>query len=258
MSVQPLVLSIESERTSPKFAQAFVRGCGGRYVPVPPLLEVERPIAFFASPVIWPMILEAQAKRIDYYYGDHGYFDRTRYLRIARNAFQHDGRGSKSPERFRRFGLSVQPWRKTGRHVLVCPNSRVYFSLFGLNVDDWIADVTTEIGRATDREVRIRWKADARSRPIKSDLVDCWAVVVFSSNAAVDALLAGVPVFTLAPFAATARMGLSTLSSIEAPFYPDDRIPFMCSLADNQWTLEEIETGEPWRRLQNQELAGVA
>jgi hypothetical protein len=255
--VTPLILSVPTERTSPQVARALATGTGGRVLEVPPLAPVGEPIAFFASPVMWPMLVEAQAKRIDFYYGDKGYFKRDAYIRLTRNAYQHDGRGEASPDRFRRFDLPIRPWRTTGRHIVVCPNSPAYFRLFGLNADDWLQDVQDQLARTTDREVHIRWKSDVRVRPLEADLVDAWAVVVFSSNAAVDALLAGVPVFVLAPFCAAARMGLSTLASIEVPFYPDDRESFAWNLAAHQWTLEEIARGEAWHALHDAEAVAA-
>jgi hypothetical protein len=88
------------------------------------------------------------------------------------------------------------------------------------------------------------------ARPIADDLEDCWAVVVFSSASAIDGLIHGVPCVTLAPFAATVRMGLTDLSKIETPVYPDDREPFMWNLAANQWSVQEIFSGQAWRELQ--------
>jgi hypothetical protein len=133
--------------------------------------------------------------------------------------------------------------------VLVCPNSAAYFSLFGLDVHEWIADVTTLLARHTDRPITVRWKADTKDRPIATDLCDCWAVVVFSSAAAIDALIAGVPVFTLADYASTWLMGTPDLTRIERPVFPDNREDFCAVLAGEQWTLDEIARGDAWRHL---------
>lgn len=251
----PLILSVPTELTSPKVARALANGTGGRVLEVPPLVDVTEPIAFFASPVMWPMLLEAQAKGIDFYYGDKGYFERNTYIRLTRNAYQHDGRGAASPDRFRRFNIPIRPWRTTGRHIVVCPNSPGYFRLFGMHADTWLETVRADLARVTDREIRVRWKPDVRHRPLEVDLIDAWAVVVFSSNAAVEALLAGVPVFVLAPFCAAARMGLSTIASIETPYYPDDREAFASALAANQWTLDEMARGDAWRALHQEAVA---
>jgi hypothetical protein len=252
--VLPRSYVVPGEGTSPKFGRAFARGCGGQVTPSAQLLP--GPIALFGSPKRWALLQQAIAEGRDWYYGDHAFFGRGEFYRITKNAYQHDGSGNAGPERFDRFGRVVQPWRRSGSHVLVCPNSATYFGLFGLNVERWIGDVRRTLSAHTDREIRVRWKRD--ETPIAADLVDAWAVVAFSSVAALDALIAGVPVFVLAPFAAALRMGLSDLTRIESPVYPDGREPFLWNLAAQQWTLDEIAAGDAWRALQKEPCCAAA
>ena len=246
----PVSYYAPGEVTSPKFAYAFARGCQGTVTNETDLFP--GPVALFGSPARWPVLRQAQAEGRDWYYADHGYFGRKArtgggYLRVTKNAYQHDGSGEYAPDRFRRFGRFVYPWRMTGSHVLVCPNSDVYFRLHGLDARAWLQNVLQTLALHTDRTLKVRWKG---SGPIQPDLEDAWAVVVFSSAAALDALIYGVPVFVLAPFAAGARMGLADLTQIEAPVYPDDREPFLWALACHQWTLSEMVAGVAWRDLQ--------
>lgn len=243
----PVSYYVPVEHSSPKFAFAFARGCNGEITDELDYL-FDGPVAAFASPPAWPLLQRAKSEGRDVYWGDHGYFGRKRYYRVTKNALQHDGTGRAKPDRFRQHRKPVMPWRKEGSHVLVCPNSDVYFKLHGIDADAWLKNVHDTLRANTDREIRLRWKT-AQS-PIAYDLVDCWAVVVFSSAAALDALIAGVPVFVLAPFAAGYRMGLDDLTKIESPVYPDDREPFLWKLAEQQWTLPEIFEGKAWKALQ--------
>lgn len=254
-SVIPIPVSYYNplEETSPKFAFAFARGCRGSITDELDLFP--GPVALFGSPSRWPVLRKAQAEGRDYFYADHGYHGRRTFYRITKNGYQHDGRGTAPNDRFEFWHRPIQPWRKSGGHVLVCPNSAVYFNLFGLDVQAWLNNVVDTIRQFTDREIRIRWKVQSRATHIREDLVNCWAVVVFSSAAALDALLAGVPVFVLAPFAAGARMGLSDVTQIESPLYPDDRESFFAVLAYQQWTLMEIFRGVAWRSLQENPCA---
>lgn len=242
----PVSYYVPNEFSSPKFAFAFARGCDGAITDENELFD--GPVALFGSPARWNLLKQAQAEGRDFYYGDHGYFQRKKYYRVTKNGYQHDGSGPATPDRFIRFRRDVQPWRRSGSHIIVCPNSWVYCNLHGFDVRDWIADVTRTLREHTDREIRVRWKTDVT--PIEFDLVDCWACIVFSSAAALDALIAGVPAFVLAPFAAGARMGLSDLTRIESPLLPDGREPFLWKLADQQWTLPEIFEGRAWDALQ--------
>lgn len=245
-----------SEYTSPKFAYAFAKGCKGTITDEKELFP--GPVACFGSPPMWPVLRAAQEAGRDWYYGDHGYWRKGKYYRITKNAYQHDGYGNATPTRFLEHRRPVQPWRSTGSHIVVCPNSAIHFELHGSNVDAWLELVKTTLRECTDREIRVRWKTDRRIRPLSEDLVDAWAVIVYSSASAVEALIAGVPIFTLAPWAATVRMGLSDLRQIERPYLPDDREPFLWNLADNQWTMQEIFEGVAWRLLQNREVRHAA
>lgn len=248
----PVSYYAPNEFTSPKVAYAFAKGCGGTITDEEDLFP--GPVALFGSPSRWPLLRQAQAEGRDYFYIDHAYFSRGKYYRITKNGYQHDGRGASTGERFQSFPkLQIKPWRTSGSHIVVCPNSAIHFALHGLDADQWLRDVTATLRQHTDREIRIRWKVQRSERPIARDLADAWAVVVFSSASALDALVAGVPVFTLAPFASSVRMGLSDLTQIEHPYYPDDRESFLSVIADHQWTLQEILKGVAWRALQDRE-----
>lgn len=248
----PLTYIVPGEKSSPKFGRAFAAGCRGR---VDASLTLKAgPVALFASPPAWNVLRPAMAQGRDFYYGDHGYFGRGTYFRVTKNAYQHTGIGAaRTPERWRRFGRAIRPWRADGRHIVVCPNSPIFCGLHGFDVHAWIADVIRQLSRVTDREIRVRWKTDERTRPLLTDLDGAWALVTYSSAAAIWALIEGVPVFTLAPWAASARMGLADLSRIEDPVYPDDRESFVTVLANHQWTLDEIQHGLAWRVLQAEE-----
>jgi hypothetical protein len=74
-------------------------------------------------------------------------------------------------------------------------------------------------------------------------------LVTWSSAAANEALLAGVPVFVAGDCAAS-KMGLSDFTKIESPIYPPGRAAWAAALAGQQWSLEEFRSGVAWRTLQ--------
>jgi len=246
--VLPVAYSVQDEATSPRWAAAFAHGCGGHAFPITPVL-LPGPIAAFGTPPTWSLFTQAQIESRDWYYGDHAYFGRGQYYRCTRNAYQHTGDSDADPARFTALGLSIAPWRMTGGAVIVCPNSPPYLQYHGVVAADWIAMVTATLRRYTDREIRVRWKTQAVARPLRVDLNEAWAVVVYSSASAIEALLAGVPCFTLARYAATYHMGLDDLTKIESPYYPDNRDAFMATLANHQWTLSEYASGQAWETL---------
>lgn len=227
--------------TNPKFADAFARGCGA------PVIDdaVYRggSWAGFGSPVTWSSLTDARFDGADWYYGDHGYFHRGTHYRITRNAYQHDGRGDQG----RDPGVTIEPWRKDGGFVLVCPPDDKIARLMGFDEVAWLDDVLLRITWNTDRQVKVRPRNTADT-PLAADLANAWALVTWASNAAVEAVLAGVPVFCTGDCAASV-MGRSDPIGIEYPVYPDDRHEWASALAANQWTLDEISSGIAWRTL---------
>jgi len=234
------------ERTSPIFCQAFAKGCRGDVVDDRKLRGGE--VALFGSPKLWGLLEDARADGRTIYYGDHGYFGRGRYFRVTRNALQHDGRGGAGPERFSVHDVPVKPWRKSGGHILVVPQSDTYFYLRGEDPVAWKVDVQLALRKQTDRPIRWRPTKWLAVRPFEQDLKDCHAVVCFTSNAAVEAVLAGVPAFVTENCAA-ATMGNLGLQGIEHPRMPAGREQWAWNLAANQWTIDEIRRGDAWRAL---------
>jgi hypothetical protein len=192
----------------------------------------------------------ARAEGRPWAYVDRGYFrstygsDFSGYFRITRNAFQHDGRGEFSNERWVRLALRILPWRR-GRHILVCPPGEAFTqSMLKVTAKQWLDDTLAKLGAHTDRPIQVRYKPPIgkEGRTLADDLQDCHALVTHMSNTSVEALLAGIPVFTTGKCAAT-YMGQRDLALIETPVYPDDRERWARALAANQWTLAEMQSG---------------
>lgn len=250
------VYTVPGELTSPRFGDAFARGAGATVTKRLRLNPGD--VAMFGSPILWPMLLDARDQGRTWYYGDHAYFGRREYYRVTRNAFMAQGteRHTGDDARLAALGVNIQTWRRDGRHILICPPGPVHANLMrraGVEIqypNDWGVWAMREVAKHTDRPLRLRTKAWARAtnEPLEADLKDCWAVVVFMSNVGVEAALAGVPVFVLGPSAARA-VGCDDLARIETPLYPDNRHEFACSLAGQQWTLEEIAAGQAWEVL---------
>lgn len=243
-------------------ADAFntgIRSQGGKakIVPPGPLLPGDVFVYGALRGTLQPL-RQAMAEGRTWYYGDNGYFLQgykdaihRGYFRITRNALQHDGSGKAGPDRWRQLKLEIKPWRQSGSHVLVCPPDQRLAELWEFDHEAWLEDALFRLRAATDRPIHVRLRetrTDA-SQPLSAALADCWAMVTRHSNAATEALLAGIPVFCTHP-CASARMARSNLSLIEDPWLPDDREQWAWNLAANQWTIAEIRSGLAWRMLQ--------
>lgn len=162
----------------------------------------------------------------------------------------HNGGGrwpAGGPERWDALKIEFQEWRRVDGHVLVCPNRS--FGVAGrMMAPDWAEDCAKRLRKDTRREVRIRPHPgnDAPRRPLDEDLRGAWAVVIWSSNAGLHALTAGLPVLCKAPH--WVAKGAAAYGSIETLTVPDP-LPELRRVAWAQWRLDEIETGEPFAHL---------
>lgn len=176
------------------------------------------------------------------------------------NGFWNPGRGGNGYYRLTYNGLSpvvlnspeprpvpvMKPWRSDGRHILIALPGEDHGKAHGLDMTKWCANISHKVRQHTRRPIRTRRKGTVGST-LADDLQNCWALVTHSSNAAVDAAIAGVPVFVDAG-AAAAPVGNTDLSMIERPAMPE-RGAWLKSLACQHFTLDEMRDGTAWRLL---------
>ena len=196
-----------------------------------------------------PTLRQAQYERRPWIYADRGYFgasydtDYGGYFRLTRNAYQHAGRGRTDGVRLKKLGLAFAPWKRGGRHIVVCPPGEVFAECVGrFRSEEWLRMTLSVLREHTDRPIVVREKKAAKTHTLSEDLVGAHALVTYMSNAATGALQEGVPVFCTGPCAAQS-MGRDDVAEIEDPHYPDDRERWAGVLADNQWTLAEVRAG---------------
>lgn len=221
--------------------RAFAAGCGGRVLEQTPAALMPGAAAFYGVRPQWAHLwAQAKAEGRDWWYLDNGFIGPGRF-RIARNAVQA-AQCRPDPARLADLGIAITPWRRSGRHVLVCLQSDEFMA----TVAGFSGDIAAAVCDQTDRPVRVRRKGN--QRPLAADLADCWCVVTWASNAAVEAILAGIPAIVLGESAAAPMAG-DGLDQIDAPPTPAGREEWAAGLAASQWTLEEIATGKAWADL---------
>lgn len=189
-----------------------------------------------------PLIAEAKAKNVPWYYIDNGYIRAGHYdgyYRVTRGAYQISTVEKGSLSRFRALGVEIEPWKPCGEYILVCPPGDLIAGYLGINVRDWIRKVRRMVD---GRKMLLRTKGC--HRPLADDLSNTHVLVTAFSNAAVEALLGGIGVFCTHPCASTPL----SLKSITGPNRgPNgDRLAWASSLAANQWTLDEMRRGVCW------------
>jgi hypothetical protein len=86
------------------------------------------------------------------------------------------------------------------------------------------------------------------TQPIEEDLKGAHAIVTFNSNAAVDAVIAGIPAFAMDQGSMAWDVTEHDLARIEQPIRPD-RDQWAAELAYTQWTQDEMARGWAWHHL---------
>ena len=182
---------------------------------------------------------------------ERGYMCREIYENVGLNGMwgYADYRNENSPpDRFRRLGLEIRPWRHSDGHVLVIGQVPWDTAVQHIDFKDW-ALKTIKHYEAQGRKVLFRPHPliDRKmTRTLQEDLEGAALTVAFTSTSAVESLLAGVPTIVHDPQAICWKLcGKDVISEGDTP----DREQFFYDLAYTQWTHKEIAEGEAWAHL---------
>lgn len=201
------------------------------------------------------ILRDCEERGEDYIYCDHSYFRQTRqvlsqmpgrvtlskgHFRLVPNDRYYRDLGDMPSDRWERLGIEIKPWRKDGKHVVVVPVSKWVAMYNGFDPQTWLRDTMAELKKHTRRQIIVKPKDS--DTPIEDVLENAWALVTMESNAAIDALTAGIPVFA-GVSAASYPLANDDLADIEHPHMPD-REQHFANLAYQQWTVREIMAGE--------------
>lgn len=206
------------------------------------------------TPELRPIILKWQSAGRAFIYWDRGYARRVfatwlprgengGFYRWHLNSFQMQAIRDVPRSRWDALRTAVTPWQRNGRHIVVAQPTPTYSRFHG--VAGWTDKTLDALALVSDRQIVIRGKES--KRPLQADLEGAHALVAHGSIAAVEAVICGCPVFVDASSAA-ALVGLTDLSRIEKPIYPE-REPWLWSLASSQWNETELTDGTLWRQL---------
>ena len=195
-----------------------------------------------------------------FYYMDTGYFGNNPgpnnpqgwklYHRVVKNNLQHHDLTARPDDRWRRLGIKIQPWRRSGRKIVLAAPDEKPCKFYGIDQQEWINSTLRKLKQHTDRDIEVRQRPAQRQERISSNtlldsLKDAHALVTYNSNAATEAVLNGVPAFVLAPCHAAAPVASSDLSQIERPNYADSDLVYRwaCHLAYGQFHVKELRDG---------------
>lgn len=167
--------------------------------------------------------------------------DNGGYYRWSIGTFQMHEIRDVPDDRWRELRTSVKPWNTGGRHIVLAEPSPTYMKFH--RIDGWVEQTLVRLREFTDRPIVQRTKETSRS--LEDDCENAHCLVTHGSNAAVEAVIMGCPVFVHSSSAA-ALVGQTDLATIEEPIYPE-RQPWLNSLAYCQFNEDELVNGTLWR-----------
>lgn len=205
----------------------------------------------------------------DYLHVDLGYWERKRKHgdyggnhKVALNA-RHPLTYFRRRRPATRIGGApeVLPWRRDGRHIVVAGLSAKGAVSIGRRPLDWELEIIRAIRRFTDRPILYRPKPSwHEARPIHGTeysppeqsihdaLRGAWALVTNYSNAAIDALASGVPIY--AEDGVAKALSVPSLADIERPeeISVKERQQFLADVGFCHWNKAEIADGTMFRQ----------
>tara|TARA_B100001778_G_scaffold153755_1_gene126274 strand:+ start:8425 stop:9297 length:873 start_codon:yes stop_codon:yes gene_type:complete len=170
------------------------------------------------------------------------------------------------------FRHTLKPWKDTGNKIIILGQHHTSEQWAGMpSMDKWFENQIQEIRKHTDKVIEIRPhprnpiglnvkkysnvsikypimdKATIDDTDFKKTLNDAWAVVNYSSNPAMEAVINGVPVF-VSEDSLCHEVGNTSFENINNPTKPD-RQNWAYKLSYTEWFANEIAEGKPWRRI---------
>ncbi len=150
-------------------------------------------------------------------------------------------------ERWGALGIELRPWRQDGEYVLLLEQHAG---------DKAAPDVVRFRQDIADECERRHWTLRVRHHPhnyrnecpLDEDLADATLAITWCSTAAVEAVIAGVPTYTLGPGSIAAPVTRHLLE--HGPFI-GDRSEWANRLAYRQWTVAELADGSAWPHIQS-------
>lgn len=166
------------------------------------------------------------------------------------------------------LGLSLQPWRKTGEHILICLQRNGGWSMGEVSSTEWLHKTIAKIKSHSNRPIVVRphpgdsKTADSliikypgvsisKNTNLLDDLRNCWCTITYNSSPGVASVIEGIPTFitdSIPKNSQSFSVGNIDLSTIENPLMPE-RQQWIEKIAMSHWNFNELKDGSAWNHM---------
>lgn len=187
-------------------------------------------------------------KGYPFWFIDSGYTNflepNKKWHRLVRNHL-HYGKFFDAPcDRLGNFKSFPKPWREAGEIIYIIEPGPFAAGIFHVDLKTWKYDVEKELRKYTDKTIKFREKKPLRERSnLYKELLDedYYCVISINSNAATEAIWAGVPAITLDRHI-TNPVTVNKLSDVNN-VYKGPIAQWLAYLSYNQFTKDELMNG---------------
>ncbi len=178
--------------------------------------------------------------------------------RIVENDLQQQNLIQCPSDRWERLDLVCRPWKRSGREIVIVAPDEKPCKFYNIDLDTWVNNIQQSLASLTDRPIVIRYRSRNviklnrdQTNSFEQAIATAHAVVTFNSNAAVESVMNGVPVFVTHPVSAAAPVANWDFEKIENPWLADRDLvmSWLHGLAYSQFHNCELESGEALRIL---------
>lgn len=198
-----------------------------------------------------------------YVYADIGYWNRETSYRVTVGGWSPDPyvRAGLPASRLQSLGVTVKPWREGGDTIVIAGSTGKSCVEHGLAYREWEMAVAEKL-RDCGKRVAYRPKPTDKFKspisgieyddaPMQESMSRACALVTHHSNAAIEALVEGVPVHCTTGAAAAFSVPLNEIA--QAPRL-EGREQFLADVAWLNWRLDEMRSGACWSHMKERGL----
>lgn len=183
-----------------------------------------------------------------FWFIDSGYTNflepNKKWHRLVKNHIHFTNNFSAPVNRLGNFKIFPQQWRTSGDRILIIEPGIFAASIFHVDIKMWKYRVEEELRQYTDKKIIFREKNPKKQRaPLFKHLCDedYYCVISINSNAATEAVWAGIPIITLDKHITNSisKNKLSDINDLSRPQLAN----WLCMLSYSQFTYQELMDG---------------